>query len=84
MLHKRQQRRAAELDLERQYTAMRAACEALRVIGDDGMVGGRDEGRLFRTAMRKEGVWQGFPIEYARMQTEWPGREGWNHGWTRG
>lgn len=41
------------------------------------------EGRLFRTAMRKEGVWQGAPVEYARMQTEWPGREGWNHGWTR-
>lgn len=76
-------RKEAELDLERQYWAMNNACEELRLIGENGLPGGKDEGRLFRIAMRKEGTWQGAPIEYARMQTEWPSRDGWNHGWTR-
>ena len=44
---------------------------------------GKNIGRLFRTAMRKEGVWQGAPIEYARLQTEWPAKSGWNHEWKR-
>jgi len=53
-------------------------------MGEDGIVGaGRDEGRLYRNAMHKAGVWQGVPIEYARTQTEFPPREGWNHAWTR-
>jgi len=44
---------------------------------------GRNVGRLYRAAMDKTGVWDGVPIEYARAQTEYPAREGWNHGWTR-
>jgi large subunit ribosomal protein L40 len=83
-LHKAQLRKAQELDLERQYNAMRDACEALRLIGDNGLPGGRNEGKLFRLAMEKKDVWKGVPIEYARTQTEWPAREGWNHEWTRG
>lgn len=63
---------------------MRKACEELRLIGSNGLPGGKDEGRLFRTAMMKKGVWQGMPIEYARIQTEWPSKDGWNHAWTRG
>ncbi len=62
---------------------MRDACEALRVIGEDGMVGGKNTGRLFRIAMQKKGIWKGVPIEYARCQTEGPGKEGWNHEWVR-
>lgn len=41
------------------------------------------EGRLYRLAMKKDDIWDGVPIEYARIQTETPAREGWNHGWTR-
>jgi large subunit ribosomal protein L40 len=47
---------------------------------------GRSVGRLYRVAMEKKRVWGakgGFPIEYARLQTDYPSREGWNHGWTR-
>lgn len=67
---------------------MRDAMEALRVIGDDGVArppgeGGKDQGRLFRAAMGKQGVGRGAPIEYARSQTEYPGKEGWNHEWKR-
>ena len=50
----------------------------LNVEGDgDGM------GRLYRIAMMKKGVWDGVPIEYARIQTDRPGREAWNHEWKR-
>lgn len=74
------------------------ACEALRHIDDRGLTAqdreklgvpaasGKEQkevGRLFRIAMLKNGVWDGVPIEYARLQTETPGREGWNHAWTR-
>ena len=73
------------------------ACEHLRHIDGYGLTEAEREklgerlpqgeekevGRLFRIAMRKDGVWGGVPIEYARMQTESPGREGWNHAWTR-
>ena len=83
-LFKGKQRKTQELELERQYNSMRAACEALRTMGDDGMPGGVNEGRLYRNAMLKHGVWQGVPIEYARTQTEWPSKEGWNHEWKRG
>ena len=70
---------------------MRDACEALRLIDVNGMVvsdgelaaTGKDVGRLYRIAMSKNGIWEGVPIEYARIQVENPGREGWNHGWTR-
>ena len=101
-------RQERELELERQYNSMAAACEALRLIDGEGLtqeervkygqkellpgskgVSEEDvlrsrEGRLYRIAMRKDGgVWKGVPIEYARIQTETPAREGWNHGWTR-
>lgn len=76
---------------------MAAACEHLRLIDGDGLTSeqrlqlgqgenkgnGLEEGRLYRIAMRKDGVWDGVPIEYARIMTETPAREGWNHGWTR-
>lgn len=44
---------------------------------------GKDVGRLYRIAMEKKGIWEGVPIEYARIQTDGPSREGWNHEWTR-
>lgn len=44
---------------------------------------GKDVGRLYRLAMQKKDIWQGVPIEYARIQTEGPSRDGWNHDWTR-
>ena len=76
---------------------MASACEALRLIDNHGLTAedrlrlggdsgqeGRDVGKLYRIAMLKEnGVWDGVPIEYARIQTESPGRDGWNHAWTR-
>ena len=55
---------------------MRDACEELRTGVGDG-------GRLFRVAMEKKGIWRGVPVEYARIQTEGPAREGWNHDWVR-
>lgn len=75
---------------------MASACEALRLIDDDGLTeqeaehygalqqrSEKEVGRLYRQAMMKDNVWDGVPIEYARMQTETPGRDGWNYGWTR-
>lgn len=71
------------------------ACEALRLIDNDGLTAedrarlgeppteGKEMGRLYRIAMIKRGVWDGVPIEYARIQTDTPGRRGWNHEWTR-
>jgi large subunit ribosomal protein L40 len=101
MLFLRKRRHAEELELERQYNAMRAACEHLRLMdsfgnkvseaeaggqgADAGTLGvkGKEVGRLYRAAMVKRGVWGSVPVEYARVQTDFPGREGWNHGWTR-
>jgi large subunit ribosomal protein L40 len=74
---------------------MASACEALRLLDEYGMNAddrsrlgaepeeGKEMGRLYRIAMRKEGIWKGAPIEYARIQTETPSRKGWNHEWTR-
>jgi len=62
---------------------MRDACEVLRTMGDDGVVHGENEGRLFRVAMLKKGIWDGVPIEYARCLTDWPSRKGWNSEWTK-
>ncbi|RMD40516.1 hypothetical protein DV735_g4606, partial [Chaetothyriales sp. CBS 134920] len=67
-------RQEQQLELERQYNAMRAACEELRTGVGDG-------GRLFRRAMMKTGVWSipergeghGVPIEYSRGLAEWVG-----------
>lgn len=73
---------------------MRDACEALRVMDGDGMSvgdvdaaraggGGKDVGRLYRIAMMKNDIWKGVPIEYARIQTDGPPRNGWDHDWKR-
>ncbi|KAL1656583.1 hypothetical protein SLS61_001049 [Didymella pomorum] len=52
---------------------------------DAGRLGvrGREVGRLYRSAMIKRGIWGSVPIEYARVQTDYPSRQGWNHEWTR-
>lgn len=52
---------------------------------DPGRVGsgGKVVGRLYRGAMVKRGVWGSVPVEYGRGQVDFPGREGWNWGWTR-
>ncbi|KAF2202363.1 hypothetical protein GQ43DRAFT_439763 [Delitschia confertaspora ATCC 74209] len=44
---------------------------------------GKEVGRLYRAAMNKTGVWDSVPIEYARVQVDFPSRDGWNHEWTR-
>lgn len=74
---------------------MASACEALRLIDNHGLTAedrlrlgepeaeGKEMGRLYRIAMLKDGVWDGVPIEYARIQTDSPPRDGWNHSWTR-
>ncbi|KAI6797726.1 hypothetical protein KC363_g298 [Hortaea werneckii] len=89
---------ARQLELERQYNSMASACEALRLIDNHGLTteergrlgadgetttGAKEMGRLFRIAMRKDDVWDGVPIEYARIQTETPPRDGFNEAWTR-
>lgn len=89
LLHK--DRISRERELERQYNAMRAACEELRLGVGDG-------GRLYRQAVSRKGIYGGLkvgemggvvgnggiPVEYARAQTDGPPRGGWDHGWTRG
>lgn len=52
---------------------------------DAGTLGprGKEVGRLYRGSMNKRGIWGSVPVEYARGQVDFPGREGWNHGWTR-
>ncbi|EDU51514.1 MRP-L28 domain containing protein [Pyrenophora tritici-repentis] len=101
MLFLRKRRWAEERELERQYMAMRDACEHLRLLDnngnrvseaeaggqgpDAGRLGtrGREVGRLYRSAMLKRGVWGSVPVEYGRVQTDFPSRDGWNHAWTR-
>jgi large subunit ribosomal protein L40 len=74
---------------------MKDACEALRLIDNHGLTAedrarlgeppeeGKEMGRLYRIAMLKNGIWDGVPVEYARIQTDSPPRDGWNHAWTR-
>jgi large subunit ribosomal protein L40 len=74
---------------------MAHACETLRLIDTNGLTAeerlkigegvaeGNQVGKLYRLAMKKTGIWGGVPIEYARIQTETPPKDGWNHGWTR-
>lgn len=149
-LFRAKQRDANEKSLQRQYLSMKEACEALRLLGEDGLavtpdaggpqtvwppavrdpqavtlqvakdkarvsaiVGprwaeqGRQErapakageqavelnlasaaarqrhvGRLYRRAMERKGLDQ-IPIEYARLQTDTPPRNGWDHSWKR-
>jgi len=78
MLFRRKKLEAEEKELLRMYQSMQAANEELRTMD-------WDNGRLFRIAQEKKGVFGhgGVPIEYARWQTDTPGREAWNHEWTR-
>lgn len=56
---------------------MHRACEELRTGAGDG-------GKLFRKSMNKSGVFVDmFPIEYGRLQTDGPSRDGWNHEWKK-
>ena len=64
------------------YNSMSDACEALRLMDDDGNLG-KDEGWLYRSATQKTGIWDGVPIEYAKCQTDYPSKEGWDHDWKR-
>lgn len=65
------------MDLQRQYGAMVAANEELRV-------GAGDDGWLFKMAMRKVRLYkEPVPIEYGRLQTETPSKSGWNYEWKR-
>ncbi|EXJ87967.1 hypothetical protein A1O1_04894 [Capronia coronata CBS 617.96] len=96
-LYRAKVKQARQLELERQYNAMHAANEELRVGAGDG-------GKLFRKAQMKTGVWSiperggGVPIEYARGLVEWMGSTGglgssgtglgakakiWDSEWTR-
>ncbi|KAJ9230802.1 hypothetical protein DTO169E5_8234 [Paecilomyces variotii] len=76
-LYQAQLRQKRQLELQRQWQAMQAACEELRTGAGDG-------GKLFRVSMNKRGVFTDmFPIEYGRMQTEGPSKDGWNHEWKR-
>ncbi|OQU95540.1 hypothetical protein CLAIMM_01726 [Cladophialophora immunda] len=91
-LYRHNLKKSRELELERQYNAMRDANEELRVGAGDG-------GRLFRKAQTKTGIWGiggpgtgagipgassgsggrargGVPIEYARGLVEWVGSTG--------
>jgi large subunit ribosomal protein L40 len=82
MLARRKRKEVEETELQRMYQCMAAACEELRLLDSPGT---KDAGRLYRIAMEKKRVFRhgGVPIEYARAQTETPGREPWNHGWMR-
>jgi large subunit ribosomal protein L40 len=94
-LYQAKQREQHQSDLERQYNSMRVACEALRLIDNHGLTAaerlklgepeaeGQQIGKLYRVAMQKKGIWDGVPIEYARIQTDTPPKDGWNHSWTR-
>ncbi|KAM3502455.1 hypothetical protein MY10362_004837 [Beauveria mimosiformis] len=81
-LFRRQQHEAQHKERSRMQAGMWNACEALRTVNGPG---DRGEGYLYRVAMDKEGLWDGhaIPIEYARMQTETPAVEAWNHEWKR-
>ncbi|OAA54652.1 RING finger domain protein [Cordyceps fumosorosea ARSEF 2679] len=81
-LFRRQQHEALHKERSRMQAGMWNACEALRLTEGPG---GRDQGYLYRVAMEKKGVWNGdaIPIEYARMQTETPAVQAWNHEWKR-
>lgn len=82
-LFRRQQHEALHKERSRMHAGMWHACEALRAVSGPGPE--RGEGYLYRVAMEKKGVWNGdaIPIEYARLQTETPPVEAWNHNWKR-
>jgi large subunit ribosomal protein L40 len=64
------------------HQSMYNACEELRKTEGPG---NKNEGYLYRVAMEKRGVYgrDGIPIEYARYQTETPGKVAWDHDWKR-
>lgn len=64
------------------YQAQHNAVEELRTMDP---ATSKDAGRLYRIAMEKKGIFGhgGVPIEYARWQVDMPGKEAWNHEWTR-
>ncbi|KAG6006925.1 hypothetical protein E4U54_000101 [Claviceps lovelessii] len=81
-LFRRQQHEAIAKERQRMHAGMYNACEELRkTVGPEG----RGEGYLYRVAMEKKSVWgtEAVPIEYARFQTDYPGKEPWNHDWKR-
>ncbi|KAI0970693.1 hypothetical protein F4678DRAFT_435977 [Xylaria arbuscula] len=82
MLYQRKERERQAHELERMYQSMHNACEELRNTSGPGT---REEGYLYRVAMEKHGMYghNAVPIEYARLQTETPARQAWNHEWTR-
>ncbi|KAH8594272.1 hypothetical protein B0O99DRAFT_595601 [Bisporella sp. PMI_857] len=82
MLVRRKKMQAEERELHRMYQSMERANELLRTMDPPGT---KDAGRLYRIAQEKRGVFGhgGVPIEYARWQTDTPGKEPWNHGWVR-
>lgn len=94
-LYQHNLRHKRDEELQKQYFSMYNACEALRNIDKYGLTAeertamgeppseGKETGRLYRIAMLKRGMWNGPPIEYARIQTDTPPRNGWNHQWTR-
>ncbi|PMD63512.1 uncharacterized protein K444DRAFT_641329 [Hyaloscypha bicolor E] len=86
MLARRKKLEAEELELQRMYQSMHNTMEVLRTMDEkDGLGRGKEAGRLYRVALEKKGIFGqgGVPIEYARLQTDTPGREAWDHSWTR-
>ena len=85
MLARRKKLEAEELELQRMYMSMYSAMEVLRTMDERDGVQGREKGRLYRVALEKKGIFgkEGVPVEYARLQTDTPGREAWDHAWTR-
>jgi large subunit ribosomal protein L40 len=85
MLARRKKLESEEGELQRMYQNMHSTMEVLRTMDDvDGEKTGKDAGRLYRLALEKKGIFrQGVPVEYARLQTDTPGREAWDHSWTR-
>ncbi|KAN0116975.1 hypothetical protein V8E51_002952 [Hyaloscypha variabilis] len=85
MLARRKKLEAEELELQRMYQSMHNAMEELRTMDERDGKTGRDSGRLYRVALEKKGIFgkEGVPVEYARLQTDTPAREAWDHSWTR-
>jgi large subunit ribosomal protein L40 len=81
-LFRRKKLGAEELELQRMYQSMHETMEVLRTMDAPGT---KDAGRLYRVALEKKGIFGkgGVPVEYARLQTDTPGKEAWDHSWTR-
>ncbi|KJZ73318.1 hypothetical protein HIM_07322 [Hirsutella minnesotensis 3608] len=81
-LFRRQQHAATDAERQRMHAGMFNACEELRATVGPAA---RGEGYLYRVAMEKKGVHglAAIPIEYARLQTDSPATQAWNHDWKR-